>query len=316
MKTPALPRPLRGIVPPVVTPLADRDRLDRAALARIIERMITGGVAGLFVLGTTGEAPALDYRLRYELVEVAAEITNGRVPLLVGVTDPALTESLDLAKHAAGCGAAAIVAAPPYYFPFQQRDLVRYFSLLAEEAPLPMFLYNMPACTKIEISLETTRACTTLPNVCGVKDSGGDLNHFRELLKLREVRPDWTFLIGPEHLLAESVLLGGDGGVNGGANLHPRLFVDWFAAAQARDQAKIHALGEQVRLLGQIYKQADEFMAVIRGLKCALSLAGLCNDRLAEPIEPCDDAARARIAAIVEQLGLTEAATLEPAQSG
>lgn len=303
-KTHDFSRPLRGIVPPVVTPLAERDRLDRAALARLIERMIEGGVAGLFVLGTTGEAPALDYRLRYELVEAAAEIIAGRVPLLMGVTDPSLTESLDLAKHSAGCGAAAIVAAPPYYFPLQQRDLVRYFALLAEESPLPLFLYNMPACAKMEISLETTAACTRLANVCGVKDSGGNLEHFKQLLRLREQRPDWTFLIGPEHLLAESVLLGGDGGVNGGANLHPQLFVDWFAAAESRDMQRIESLRAQVQLLGQIYKQADEFMAVVRGLKCALSIAGLSDDRMCEPIQPCDAASRERIAAIVAQLGL------------
>lgn len=298
--------PLRGIVPPVVTPLLGRDRLDRPALARLIERMIDGGVAGLFVLGTTGESPALDYRLRYELVEVAAEIIAGRVPLLVGVTDPSLTESLDLAKHSAGCGAAAIVAAPPYYFPLQQRDLVRYFHELAEEAPLPLFLYNMPACCKIEIELETVRACTPLPNICGVKDSGGKIEQFRELLKLRSERPDWTFLIGPEHLLAESVLLGGDGGVNGGANLHPRLFVDWFAAAVTRDETGILALGDQVRLLGRIYQQPGEFMNVVRGLKCALSVAGLCDDRMAEPVTPCDAATREMIEAIVRQLGVIE----------
>ncbi|QDU27643.1 putative 2-keto-3-deoxy-galactonate aldolase YagE [Anatilimnocola aggregata] len=309
MNTPAFSQPLRGIVPPLVTPLAARDELDRAALARIIERMIEGGVAGIFVLGTTGEAPALDYRLRYELVEAAAEIIAGRVPMLVGVTDPSLTESLDLAQHAAANRAAAIVAAPPYYFPLQQRDLVRYFSQLAEQSPLPLFLYNMPACVKIDISVETTEACTRLANVCGVKDSGGNLEHYRRLLELRSLRPDWTFLIGPEHLLAESVLLGGDGGVNGGANLHPRLFVDWFAAAVANDSNRIHQLGDQVRLLGQIYRQADEFMAVVRGLKCALSVAGLCDNRLAEPIQPCDAVAREKIVAIVEQLGLLAAAS-------
>lgn len=312
MNTPALSRqwfraPLRGIVPPLVTPLIERDRLDRPALARIIERMIHGGVAGIFVLGTTGEAPALDYRLRYEVVDAASEIIGGRVPLLVGVTDPSLTESLDLARHAAAHQAAAIVAAPPYYFPLQQRDLVRYFRLLAEASPLPLFLYNMPACVKTEISVATTEACTRLPNVCGVKDSGGNLAHYRELLQLRSLRPDWTFLIGPEHLLAESVQLGGDGGVNGGANLHPRLFVDWFNAASTGDTARVEQLGEQVRLLGQIYRQADEFMAVIRGLKCALSLAGLCDDTLAEPIQPCDAATRERIATIVDQLGLLAA---------
>lgn len=301
---PAFSKPLRGIVPPLVTPLADRGELDRAGLVRIIKRMIDGGVAGIFVLGTTGEAPALDYRLRYELVDAAAEIIAGRVPMLVGVTDPSLTESLDLAQHAAASGAAAIVAAPPYYFPLQQRDLLRYFTLLAEQSPVPLFLYNMPACVKIEISVATTEACTRLPNVCGVKDSGGGLDHYRRLLELRSLRPDWTFLIGPEHLLATSVLMGGDGGVNGGANLHPRLFVEWFEASVARDATKVLALGEQVQLLGQIYKQADEFMAVVRGLKCAMSIAGLCDDRLAEPIQPCNAAARESIAAIVEQLGL------------
>ncbi len=310
-------RPLRGIVPPVVTPLAERERLDRYSLKRLIERMIDGGVAGLFVLGTTGEAPALDYRLRYELVEAAAEFIDGRVPMLVGVTDPSLTESLELAKHAADCGAAAIVAAPPYYFPLQQRDLVRYFKLLADQSPLPLFLYNMPACVKMDISLETTSACTRLPNICGVKDSGGNLEHFKQLLRLREERPDWTFLIGPEHLLAESVLLGGDGGVNGGANLHPQLFVDWFAAAEARDVARIEMLGKQVQLLGQIYRQADEFMAVIRGLKCALSIAGMCEDRLCEPVQVCDAETRERIAVIVSRLGLVQqSGSLSPVLRG
>ncbi|WP_254512329.1 dihydrodipicolinate synthase family protein [Anatilimnocola floriformis] len=307
MPTHHFTQPLRGIVPPVVTPLTGRDRLDRDALAHLVERMIDGGVAGLFVLGTTGEAPALDYRLRYELVEAAAELIAGRVPLLVGVTDPSLTESLDLARHSSECGAAAIVAAPPYYFPLQQRDLVRYFTLLADESPLPVFLYNMPACVKIDISLETIATCTRHANICGVKDSGGNLDYFKQLLTLREQRRDWTFLIGPEHLLAESVLLGGDGGVNGGANLHPCLFVDWFAAAVARDLPRIAALREQVQLLGQIYRQADEFMAVVRGLKCALSIAGLCSDQLCEPVTACDATTRSRIAAIVEQLGLLPA---------
>ncbi|WP_425618665.1 dihydrodipicolinate synthase family protein [Anatilimnocola sp. NA78] len=307
MNTSTFPRPLRGIVPPLVTPLADRGELDRAALARIIERMIEAGVAGIFVLGTTGEAPALDYRLRYELVEAASEIIAGRVPMLVGVTDPSLTEALDLAQHAAASGASAIVAAPPYYFPLQQRDLLRYFTLLAEQSPLPLFLYNMPACVKVEISIATTEACTRLPNVCGVKDSGGSLDHFRQLLELRSLRPDWSVLIGPEHLLAQSVLMGGDGGVNGGANLQPRLFVEWYEAAVARDSSRVLELGDKVQTLGQIYKQADEFMAVVRGLKCALSLAGLCDERLAEPIQPCDAKVRERIAGIVEQLGLLAA---------
>ena len=278
-------------------------------LARIIERMIAGESRHLRARHD-GKSAVLDYRLRYELVELAGEIINGRLPMLVGVTDPSLTEALDLAKHAAGCGAARGRRCAAVLLSSQACATWCAIFRSCGRCRCRCFCTTC-RLVRILINLETTRACTALQNVYGVKDSGGDFNHFRELLKLREVRPDWTFLIGPEHLLAESVLLGGDGGVNGGANLHPRLFVEWFESAVAKDQATMNALGEQVRLLGQIYQQADEFLAVIRGLKCALSLAGLCDDRLAL-IEPCDDAAPARIAAIVEQLGLTEAATLAP----
>src|SRR5690348_11181528 len=115
--------PLRGIVPPMVTPLNDRDELDRAGVDRLIEHQIAAGVAGLFILGTTGEGPSLSYRLRYELVERTCEVVAGRVPVLVGITDTSVVEALELAEFAKGAGADAVVAAPPYYFALGQEDV-------------------------------------------------------------------------------------------------------------------------------------------------------------------------------------------------
>src|SRR3954465_14755813 len=106
---------LRGVVPPMVTPLRERDKLDHAGLERLIEHILAGGVHGLFVLGTTGEAPNLGYRLRRELIERTCKLVRGRVPVLVGVTDTAFVESVGLAQHSADCGADAVVLAPPYY---------------------------------------------------------------------------------------------------------------------------------------------------------------------------------------------------------
>src|SRR5580693_5577452 len=109
--------PLTGIVPPMVTPLRGRDELDLLGLERLVEHILSGGVSGLFILGTTGEGPSLSYQLRRELIRRVCKQVNHRVPILVGITDTAFVESVNLARSAADYGAAAVVLAPPYYLP-------------------------------------------------------------------------------------------------------------------------------------------------------------------------------------------------------
>ncbi|MDB4662760.1 dihydrodipicolinate synthase family protein, partial [Verrucomicrobiales bacterium] len=87
-----------GIVPPMITPLTERDTLDVAGLERLVERLVDGGVSGIFILGTTGEAPSLSYRLRRELIQRTCDLVKGRVPVLVGITDTSLVESAALAE--------------------------------------------------------------------------------------------------------------------------------------------------------------------------------------------------------------------------
>src|SRR5580658_2237277 len=149
--------PLTGIVPPMITPLCDRDELDVAGLERLIEHILAGGVSGLFVLGTTGEGPGLSYQLRRELIERVCRQVNQRVPILVGITDTSFVESVQLAHYAANTGVDAVVVAPPYYLPEAQPELQEYLDHLVPELPLPLFLYNMPALTKVHIELETVR---------------------------------------------------------------------------------------------------------------------------------------------------------------
>ncbi|HEX8202868.1 MAG TPA: dihydrodipicolinate synthase family protein, partial [Isosphaeraceae bacterium] len=165
--------PLRGIIPPMVTPLRDRDRLDLPGLERLIEHILRGGVHGLFLLGTTGEAPGLSHRLRCELVERTCEQVGDRVPVLVGITDTAFVESIEMAEHAADAGAHAAVLAAPYYFPAGQPELAEYIEQIAGEVPLPIFLYNMPSHTKLSFEPETIARALELPNVVGLKDSSG-----------------------------------------------------------------------------------------------------------------------------------------------
>ena len=242
--------PLTGIIPPMITPLRMRDELDVPGLEKLLEHILAGGVSGIFILGTTGEGPSLSSRLRRELVERVCQQAGRRAPVLVGITDTAFVESVNLARYAADCGADAVVAAPPYYMPEGQPELQEWLDHLVPELPLPLFLYNMPPLTKVAYEPETVRHALDNPRIIGLKDSSGDLSYFKNMVAFLKQRPDWSILIGPEGKLLESLQLGGSGGVNGGANLFPRLYVRLCEAFRAGDITRTQALQEQIRRIG------------------------------------------------------------------
>ncbi len=300
-----LPRPLRGIIPPMVTPLTDRDTLDHAGLERLIEHMIAGGIHGLFILGTTGEGPSLSYRLRCELIERTCAQVAGRIPVLVAVTDTAFVESVNLANHAAEAGAAAAVFSAPYYFPAGQPELLEYVTHLVEEMPLPVFLYNMPSLTKTTFGLELLTEAVQMPKIAGLKDSSGDLTYFRGAVAIASVRPDFSVLIGPEEKLTQAMQAGGHGGVCGGANLRPKVLVDLYEALVAGDtQHAAQLQADVIRQSDLLYKIGRHGSSIIKGLKCGLSCLGICDDFLAEPFHRFDAPERERVEGVLRELAI------------
>src|SRR5665648_682586 len=107
--------PLKGIIPPVITPLFDNTTIDVQGLENLVEHLIVGGVHGIFILGTTGEAPSLSHRLREEFIKRTCELVNHRIPVLVGITDTSFESSVEIAEYSQKVGADAVVVAPPYY---------------------------------------------------------------------------------------------------------------------------------------------------------------------------------------------------------
>lgn len=286
--------PLSGIIPPMVTPLRGRDELDVPGFERLIEHILAGGVSGLFILGTTGEGPSLSYRLRREVIKRTCRQVKGRVPVLAGITDTAFVESVNVAKAAAEAGADAVVVAPPYYLPEGQPELQEYLDHLVPELPLPLFLYNMPALTKVHIEADTIRRAMDNPRIIGLKDSSGDLTYFKTAADLiKQYRPDWPLLVGPEEKLLATLQLGGNGGVSGGANLFPKLYVKVVEAYRAGDLARAEALQQQIqRVSDSLYRIGRHSSSIIKGIKCALSFLGVCNDFMAEPFHRFRDEQR------------------------
>jgi len=288
----------------MATPLLGQDRLDHAGLERLIEHILAGGVHGLFILGSTGEAPSLSCRLRCELIERTCEQVSGRVPVLVGITDASFGDAVAMAEHAADSGAAAVVHAGPYYFPIAQAELAATTANLAAALPLPLFLYNMPSHTKVNFDPDTVRRLLEVPNIVGVKDSSGQLVYFKKLLHVAAARPDFAVLIGPEELLAEAIFMGAHGGVTGGANLDPALYVSLYEAARAGELARARELSAGVlRISTTIYAAGKYWSGYLQGIKAALAAMGICEDILAEPFQPFGPAEKALIEKYVRELG-------------
>jgi dihydrodipicolinate synthase/N-acetylneuraminate lyase len=292
-----------GIIPPLVTPLLDGDTLDVAGLERLIEHVIAGGVHGLFMLGTSGELAGLSGKLRREVIGRTVRQVKGRVPVVVGVTDTAVAESVELARHAAEAGADAVVVTAPYFLVPDQEELADYVRAVVGAQPLPVFLYNIPSLTKTSFEVETVLRLAEIERVVGLKDSSGTLRDLQELGR-RVGRKDWSLLIGIERLLVEGVLGGLHGCVPGGANIDPRFFVELYEAAVAKDHARLSAMQGRLEKIDRIFRLGTGIASVIRGMKNTLYCMGICSQRMADPFRAHGPAELERIRGYLKGLGI------------
>ena len=283
---------LKGIIVPLITPLIDNQTLDTQGLHNVIKHVVNGGVSGIFLLGTTGEAQSLNYDLKRELIKTAAEIVNVRVPVLVGISDTSIDESAKLAAYAAKCGADAVVATPPYYYNLGQAELLNYYKSLASTIDLPLFLYNMPSNVKINIEHKTVLELSEHPKIIGLKDSSSNGVYFQKLLYSFTDKP-FMFFIGPEEMMAETVLMGGHGGVNGGANLYPELYVKLYKAALNKNFELIRSLQSLViEISNNLYTIGHYESSFLKGVKSALNLKKICSSHMSVPFNEFDFAER------------------------
>ena len=277
---------LHGIVVPMVTPLTVNAEIDYNSTEKLVEHLISGGVHGIFVLGTTGEAQSLSAAQRESFVEFVGKHINGRTRYIVGVSDTSIADSIKLAAVAKAAGAEGVVATPPYYFAPSQSDMVNWFTALADASPLPVYMYNMPSHVKVNIDPATVAKLALHPNIKGLKDSSHNMTYFQTLAYLTRGVEDFVLFVGPEEQTAQAVLLGGAGGVNGGANMFPELYVKSYNAAVAGDLETVKKCQKAILHISTTIYNVDGYLP---GLKGALELLGLCGRTLALPYTAISD---------------------------
>ncbi len=292
---------LSGVVPPLISPLNADGSIDRPGLSALIEYLIENGCTGLFMSGGCGEGPWLTNTQRAELIGTAVAIAASRVPVLAGVMLPSTAPAIDAAHKVAEAGADALIVTSPYYFGVSADDQCRHVEGIMAAIDLPVLLYNIPSCTYAAIAPSTVAKLATERRVIGIKDSAGNFQAFLKMVAIKRMRPDFRVLQGIEHLSSASLLQGGDGLVPGLGNVAPALFVAVRQAAAAGDAAECARLQETILDLASVYGQADGFLPSLKG---ACSVLGMGSGLPAAPGIPANDAQRAKIAAILQRLGI------------
>lgn len=230
----------RGVAPALVTPFTAEDDLDEAAFRNLVKFQIDGGVSGLVVLGTTGENPTVTRDERRRLVDVAVEVTDGRVPVIVGTGTNNTEESVAFSKEAVEAGADGLLVVGPYYNKPSQAGFVAHVETIAAAADAPIILYNVPGRTQFNLQAETTlQLAEEVSQVVGVKEASGDLQQIGDILLHRPA--DFGVYAGDDEVTLPLLAMGGDGVISVVGNAVPEQMATFVEAGLEGDMAATRA---------------------------------------------------------------------------
>lgn len=288
-------KPYHGVVVPMVTPVTADEKLDEPATRRVIEHLIAGGVHGVFVLGTTGEAASISSKMGQKLVDVTVDQVGGRVVTYAGIGGNCLTDSVDAAEAYFRQGMAAVVAHLPSYYPLSPEEQFKYYTTLADRIPGPLMLYNIPKTTHLSIPVDVIAHLSGHPNIVGVKDSENDRDRLRALMQAVGKRSDFTVFVGVSALSQEALFLGADGTVPSPAHLAPELCVNLYKLAREGDVAGAKVCQAQLNEVAALYTENRTLGQSLAALKAALGELSLCGPSMLPPLHALSGAEQASL---------------------
>ena len=270
---------IKGIIPPILTPMNDDESINEAELRHQVNRMIDAGVSGVFALGTNGEAYALSHKEKVQVLKVVVDETKGRVPVYAGTGCPTTKETITLSKEAEEIGADILSVIVPYFAAASQDELYDHYKAVAESVKLPIVLYNIPARTGNALAPATVaRLAKDVPNIMGAKDSSGNFDNMKQYIELtKDIGKDFSVLSGNDSLILPILMFGGKGGIAGCANVFPRTMVEIYEAWTAGDIERAKKVQDSIRIFRNCFKYGNPNSLV----KIAAGLIG------GNPVGPC-----------------------------
>jgi N-acetylneuraminate lyase len=293
---------IRGILPALLTPMdEDGASVNHATLTRLVDFHIASGASGFFVCGGTGEGLLLRPPEREAVLKTVLEAARGRASVIAHIGTPDTSTACELAAHAAGLGVDAIAAVPPIYFKVDQDALVDHYRLIAAAAPdTPIYPYNIPSSTGVEISAAVMARLLEIPTVGGIKYSSYNLFDMRNIIELAPER--LTVLSGFDEVCVAGLAMGAHGAIGSTYNIMPAAFSALYAAMQAGDIATAQELQFRANRVIAALLSAP----LIAGLKAVLSQRGYDCGGPRRPQRPLVSEERQRLLDAVATAGLDE----------
>ena len=286
----------RGTGVALVTPFMENGSVDFAAVAKVVDRVVEGGVDYIVVLGTTGETPTLTTDERKALIRFVRDRVGGRTGLVVGVGGNCTREVVATLKTWDLSGYDAILSVNPYYNKPNQEGLYQHFKAVAEASPLPVILYNIPGRTGVNMTPETiARLATDCKNIIGVKEASGNLE---QMERVRSLAPaDFLLISGDDGLTVEVIKRGGVGVISVLANIYPAETVQIVNLALEGDFEGATCLIERAEpFIASLFEEGNPV-----GIKCALAVKGVCRDTMRLPLVAGSEALRSKMERLIEE---------------
>jgi 4-hydroxy-tetrahydrodipicolinate synthase len=300
MSIPASQASLRGIFTPNLVPLDSRGDINEPELRRYVDWLIERGVHGLYPNGSTGEFTRFTAEERRRIVEIIADQTKGRVPILAGAAEANTRETIRACEHYYGLGVTAVAIVSPIYYKLSDEAVYAYFQEIADNSPVDITLYNIPMFAS-PISVDTVaRLAENCPRVRGIKDSSGDLpNMMRMISAIRPNRPDFSFLTGWEAALMPMLLIGCDGGTNATSGILPELMRKLYESTVDGRLDEARQLQYELLPLFDAMLYSVDFP---EGFRAALRLRGFEPGESRQPKTPAEREAMQRLSNRLSQL--------------
>jgi len=277
----------------LVTPFTPTGAVDTAAWLRVLDFTITGGVDYLVINGTTGESPTVTTDEKTDLLRLAREHVAGRVPLVYGIGGNDTAAVARQLHETDLTGVVAILSASPAYNKPSQAGLLAHYQRLADAAPLPLLLYNVPGRTGSNLAADTTLRLAQHANIIGIKEASGNMEQCLAILAGKPA--DFLFLSGDDMLTLPLIACGGHGIISVMANAFPQRFSDMTRAALAGDFARAQQLlYGLVPLNSLLYEEGNPV-----GVKAALALQGVCEAAVRLPLVAASEGLTSRIEALM-----------------
>ncbi|WP_010238210.1 dihydrodipicolinate synthase family protein [Clostridium arbusti] len=233
----------KGVYTPMITIFDNEGNFDKESNKIMIEKLISDGIYGICLLGTTGEFFNMSFEEKLDYIRFASETISGRVKFIVGVGSTNIKETLALISCAEENNADAVLALPPFYFKLDDNHIYEYFSIIAKSTKLPIILYNIPNNTKVNLSAELVlKLANNFESIAngGVKDTTESLGNIRRFVEsIKKVHKNFSVFSGIDEYLIPNLMIGGDGIIGTQTNTQAKLLVDTFKAFHEKDFEKL-----------------------------------------------------------------------------